>query len=77
MNPLSDVDTDKNEVKIENVPPGSSTSQVDKNKAGSINTNQDMLARIGVLFDTKTKALSNKIDDNAKEIKSDMTNVRK
>ena len=69
---LSDSNTDKGEVKFENVPPEPSTSQVIENKSGPVSTNQQMLASIGALFDTKTKALSTdltkKIDNNAKDM---------
>ena len=64
-------------MKIENVPPEPSTSQVKKNKADSVN-NQDMLDMIGALFNTKTKTLStdltNKIDDNAKSMTNKIEN---
>ena len=39
---LLDIETDKDEVKIENVPPELSTSKFKRNKSGSV-SNQDML----------------------------------
>ena len=65
-------------IKINDVPQEQSTSQVTSNQSGPVDINQGMFDKMGALFKVKTKAMStdiksdmtNKINDNAKEIKS-------